>query len=315
MPPSTLAVLLKVQQLRFYPSIDVTDAFPQSDYISTTLNLSTVTAVKLSVLFLYRRLFVTRNFRTVTTIVITICIIWWLVVVLLGCFRCLPVDSIWDILVLSRWCLDYGRYFLGALISSVLLDVFILCLPIYMVRRLQLPSKRKVIISGIFLLGAGYVMNCTCRLQLTVRDNRSCVAGILRITLVYSPGNIARYSRTRLEIWSTVETGIGIVCACLPTLSPLIPKNTNWSFNIKVFASSLFTYSLVSKKRSSKQPSGITKNDHGGKSGYYSNLGDNGAEEAHLAHAEGGRNLGEWSIEGSSYPLGSITVKDTVEVV
>ena len=215
------------------------------------LNLSTVTAVKLSVLFLYRRLFITRNFHAVTTIVITICIIEWLVVVLPGCSRSLPVDSIWDILVLSRWCLDYGRYSLGALISSVLLDVFMLCLPIYMVRRLQLPSKRKVIISGIFLLGAGYVVNCTCRLQLTVRDNRSCVADILRITLVYSPGNIARYFRTRLEIWSIVGTGIGIVCACLPTLSLLIPNNTHWSFNIKVFAFSLFTYSLVSKKQSS----------------------------------------------------------------
>ena len=182
-----------------------------------------------------------------------------------------------------------------------------------MVRRLQLPSKMNVIISGIFLLGAGYVVNCTCRLQLTVRDDRSCVANILRNTLVYSPGNIARYSRTRLEIWSIVETGI--VCACLPTLSLLIPNNTHWPFNIKVFASWLFTYSPVSKRRSSKQSSGITKNDHGGKSGYYSNLGENGAEEAHLAQAEGGRNLEEWSIEGSSYPLGSITVKETVEVV
>ena len=69
--------------------MDVSDAFPQSGYISATLSLSTVTgrSKPLSLIPL-PPFFGIPNFRTVTTIVINM---WWLLVVLLGCFRWPPV--------------------------------------------------------------------------------------------------------------------------------------------------------------------------------------------------------------------------------
>lgn len=50
-----------------------------------------------------------------------------------------------------------------------------------------------------------------------------CVAGILRV-LAYHPTQLAdsTYSGVGSMTWSIVEQGIGVVCACLPTLRPLM---------------------------------------------------------------------------------------------
>lgn len=50
-----------------------------------------------------------------------------------------------------------------------------------------------------------------------------CVASVMRI-IAYKPNQLAdnTYSGVESMTWSIVEQGIGIVCACLPTLRPLL---------------------------------------------------------------------------------------------
>ena len=60
-----------------------------------------------------------------------------------------------------------------------------------------------------------------------------CVTGIMRV-LAYKPHqlNDSTYSGVESMTWSIVEQGIGIVCACLPTLRPLLGfMNSNRSKN------------------------------------------------------------------------------------
>ena len=137
-------------------SIDeVTESSSQADYVSTFLNMINVLAVRLSVLCLYRRIFITQTFRRITLALGVIIVLHVLLIMIAGAIRCLPVASIWDRSVPSDFCINYSAGFLWGMIINACIDAAILCLPIVMIRRLQLRSAKKMALIGIFLLGAG----------------------------------------------------------------------------------------------------------------------------------------------------------------
>lgn len=69
-------------------------------------------------------------------------------------FKCHPVEAAWDPLRTSKnQCLLFGTFVLGYELSNVMIDLIILCLPIYMIRQLHLPARQRWILSLIFLLG------------------------------------------------------------------------------------------------------------------------------------------------------------------
>lgn len=49
--------------------------------------------------------------------------------------------------------IDSRIFFISNFVPNILADVIILCLPIQKIRELNLPRKRKIAVSGIFLLG------------------------------------------------------------------------------------------------------------------------------------------------------------------
>ena len=114
----------------------------------------TITLVKVSILLLYRRIFVTPSFRHVTLVVGAISVIWGVITILGQIFLCRPISAAWDPNSLfTDKCLDVQAYLKGVTVSNLLIDVIILCLPIYMVLRLQLPIRKKIVVSGIFMVG------------------------------------------------------------------------------------------------------------------------------------------------------------------
>lgn len=117
----------------------------------------TITAFKISILYLYVSIFETRAFRLTALAVGLATIIRCIVILPLNIFQCHPVNAYWDTYLLSdpsSHCLDFNKLFLGYAITDVLLDVIILCLPIYMIQKLHLPKRQKFILCGIFLLGS-----------------------------------------------------------------------------------------------------------------------------------------------------------------
>ncbi|MCJ1232295.1 hypothetical protein MMC14_000244 [Varicellaria rhodocarpa] len=78
-------------------------------------------------------------------------------------------------------------------------------LPLPQIWKLHVKIGRKVQLAGLFLLG-GFV----------------CVVSIIRIPQVRSVSlTDPAWSDVSGSIWSIVETNIGLVSACLPTLRPL----------------------------------------------------------------------------------------------
>lgn len=64
----------------------------------------------------------------------------------------------WDPTSTGSECFQLRAYLVGTNVPNVLLDLAILVTPLYPVWQLKLPITKKVLISGIFVLGAWYAV-------------------------------------------------------------------------------------------------------------------------------------------------------------
>lgn len=119
----------------------------------TTYSL-TITCVKISILLLYRRIFTTAPFKTVSLIVGIACVFWFVIEVFMNVFQCRPFAAAFDpTLLFTDHCIDLQSFYSSVTIANLGLDVVVLYLPLYMVWKLKFPTKQKLMLSGIFLLG------------------------------------------------------------------------------------------------------------------------------------------------------------------
>lgn len=166
-------------------------------------------AIKMSFLLLYRRIFIIQWFMRITLIVAALVMIWCISVTVTVIVECQPVGSYWQPLR-QEHCIDSQKFYWANGISNMLLDIIILCLPLRPIWKLQMSTRSKISLTGVFALGAFI-----------------CIASILRITYLWFivfddvSGTIAIPS-----IWTSIEPGLGIVCGCLPTLPTLFRR---WS--------------------------------------------------------------------------------------
>ena len=113
----------------------------------------TITPVKISILCFYRTIFSIGKFRLVTYTLSTICALWlfagfWVVI-----FQCRPVRAVYDVTIVDAHCIQFGPFVFIYELINALIDISILALPVFMVRRLQLQLRRKLQVMSMFLMG------------------------------------------------------------------------------------------------------------------------------------------------------------------
>jgi len=127
----------------------------------------TITMVKISILTLYRRIFSTSAFRKkivivgchcwvslLGVIVGIACLIWFFIAFLMDLFQCHPFkDAFNPEYLFTSHCVNLQGFYWGITAAYLVLDVVVLSLPLHMVWNLQLPTKQKLLLSGVFLLG------------------------------------------------------------------------------------------------------------------------------------------------------------------
>lgn len=87
-------------------------------------------------------------------IVLIICIAWLVSIFFTSIFQCSPVSKAWDPTHMAPGrCIDELSFYIASAGTDLLTDVMILSLPVPMVFRLQMPLRRKLAVSGMFLLG------------------------------------------------------------------------------------------------------------------------------------------------------------------
>ena len=111
--------------------------------------------MKLSVIFLYRRIFPNHWLRITLWIVGGFLVYMAIAADCLAVFKCLPLESIDDPTIKPR-CINFGLWIVIHALHNVVTDFMLLFLPMPLVWRLNMTRTRKVQISGIFALGTLY---------------------------------------------------------------------------------------------------------------------------------------------------------------
>ncbi|RHZ57293.1 putative integral membrane protein Pth11-like [Aspergillus thermomutatus] len=163
--------------------------------------------IKLSIILFYRRIF---GMNWVMWVCVFLTVGYWFSCTIAFLVCCRPLSYYWTQFrdpSGGRCIFNLYPFYIGNAAANVATDGIILMVPIPLVWKLQMRTAQKILVSGIFLLG-GFV----------------CVASIVRIYFMtfLSRSLDITWIMGDVFIWSSVEPCIGIVCACLPTLQPLL---------------------------------------------------------------------------------------------
>ncbi|PNS15544.1 hypothetical protein CAC42_803 [Sphaceloma murrayae] len=188
-------------------------------YASIHLYNTSLSLIKLSILFQYRRLFPLSSVTRLITPLLIFVVLQYIFLVLINIFVCHPISYFW-----TSWagpvtnflgkeegtCLPIFPIFLASSLLSVLTSLIVLLLPIPVILSSRLSSRftrnRRISLILLFSVGAATFL----------------ILAILRIWIFHSmtstnPREIVRKSRS-LAVWGHIETGVGVIGACIPEL-------------------------------------------------------------------------------------------------
>ncbi|RGP66733.1 integral membrane [Fusarium sporotrichioides] len=180
---------------------DIT-AFAKLFYIEQLLYFSTLNLLKLSMLFFYLRLFPSivcpRAHKVILGTIIFTAILTCSFFVI-GVFPCSPIDFFW-----KGWdkqheghCLDLQAVAWSFAIIGILLDLWMLGIPISQVRKLQLSPRKKAGVALMFLVGLVITVISLIRLKF--------------VSQFHSDSQNPTWDYYEISKWSTVEITIGII--------------------------------------------------------------------------------------------------------
>ncbi|KAF2091040.1 hypothetical protein K490DRAFT_17157, partial [Saccharata proteae CBS 121410] len=167
-----------------------------------------INTTKASIIIQYLRLFSQKLMRRacfVVLFIVTGAACWG---VFGGIFLCSPVHKYWDPKTPGH-CTDAETYWLSTAGVGIIMDFVIWLLPMPLIGHLRLPLKQKISVIAVFALG-GFV----------------CIVSVLRLALVHMwamKGDL-NHSGLAAILWSTIEANVGIICASLMSLKPLLVK-------------------------------------------------------------------------------------------
>ncbi|KAK0799917.1 hypothetical protein LTS02_007891 [Friedmanniomyces endolithicus] len=151
-----------------------------------------------------------------------------LAITLVTIFQCHPVSAIFDAVVPAyASCTDIVTIFLSSTPLNLITDFAILFLPMPILTSMRLPRKQKIILIITFSFGL-FVMAVD-----VVRIAYLQSASQIRLTEVQGQGGSSSqntqatdvsYDTSLSYMWSVVEVHVGIVCANVPGLKPLVAR-------------------------------------------------------------------------------------------
>lgn len=185
-------------------------------------------ATKTSILIFYLRLGKnTQNvLRYSSWAILGIVNVAGLVLTFINIFQCSPIPSGWTARIADGTkCIPLLTEFICAAPVNIVTDLAILALPIPVLTGMRLPSRQKTILVFTFTLGIFVTIVDVVRiyyLQQAIGESPITTGsdGGIRFG---GQGDFA-FNASYALMWSAVEVNVGMTCACIPTLKPLILK-------------------------------------------------------------------------------------------
>ncbi|KAI9652144.1 MAG: hypothetical protein M1831_007176 [Alyxoria varia] len=191
--------------------------------------------IKISIVIFYRSIFVGRNFAIATWCMISLLIAWLTAFFLSLAFACgTDITQSWNSpQSAAENCLNISLQQIAFTVSNLITGVMILAMPLVPLWRLQMAWRRKLAISGIFMLGIVSVGALVAELSYVYAEMEKGSS---------NPNGVM----TMCFVLSMVSAGTAVIAACLPTLGPIVTQ-----INLDSTMSGL--YSFVRRSSSKKR--------------------------------------------------------------
>ncbi|KAI0847852.1 hypothetical protein F5Y00DRAFT_263025 [Daldinia vernicosa] len=236
------------------PAIGTTDSL-KCILISSCLVQPALTVVKIAILLFYKRVFSSNDrFRVAVWIAIVIVSCWGILFFFLVLLETDPVSGSWTGKGHARF--SPTPLALAQVGTSIGLDVAVLCLPLPVIYRLHMPTRKKIFVGLIFWLGA------FC-----------CVAAIVRLVLVSQSLNQVHKSRSAVYtqsvqfVFMILEPNCSIIAACLPCYGPLVAGGRAPESIVRSVRSAFSLRSFRSRRSGSSSDKNHTALDSGAHQG------------------------------------------------
>lgn len=125
----------------------------QLEFASLILWAIAVAMIRSSIMFLYIRIFPSRSFRLACYSILTLNVAFSTGVVVADFLECRPLACRWDPSVACTSCFETSIFAKFQAGFSLTLDIMVVFLPTPMLWGLQIPGRKKALLSGMFGLG------------------------------------------------------------------------------------------------------------------------------------------------------------------
>ncbi|KAK8165456.1 hypothetical protein BKA80DRAFT_309539 [Phyllosticta citrichinensis] len=163
---------------------------------------------KLSILTQYLRIFLDRRTRLLTWLTMAFVIVYTLQAILVGVFVCIPVEAFWNRSIQGQ-CINLliSNYVNAGFNIST--DLVIILIPIPALNKLQVSKSQYIALLVAFSIGG-----------------LSCIISIVRLHAVatsFKRNDTVSHNQAP-AMWSAIEVALAIICACLPSLRPILTR-------------------------------------------------------------------------------------------
>ncbi|KJZ72352.1 hypothetical protein HIM_08278 [Hirsutella minnesotensis 3608] len=230
------------------PFENVTTIF-RGNFIQSVLYFPQVALLKFTFLFFFLRIFPGRKTQLLIKGTFAFCALYGIAFVLAAIIQCAPIEYYW------AWdgtghgkCVDRNAILWASAVISIALDVWMLAIPLWNIRTLCMPLKRKLGVASMFLVGTLYVKSPTAtkyigRRELCPRTQQHmlykgrlvvlttlCISVtiVCCVRLKYLNDFFSSSNPTQdlFEIirWSTIEGYASVTCASMPVFRLMLMR-------------------------------------------------------------------------------------------
>jgi ABC-type Mn2+/Zn2+ transport system permease subunit len=106
-------------------------------------------------------------------------------------------------------CLEITTIYKSIAIPNIITDVILVILPMPYMWRLHAPLVQRIVLLFMFTLGTSIAIVSTVRL-------------VIFLHIPAATAQDVTHNFREVVIWSVVELNVAVICACLPSLKPLV---------------------------------------------------------------------------------------------
>ncbi|EOA85492.1 uncharacterized protein SETTUDRAFT_91639 [Exserohilum turcica Et28A] len=173
-----------------------------------------VTLIKASVLMVYLRLAYSKKFERLCKNTIALLAVYQVVFLIVIAVQCIPLYKLWDFSgKVTGQCINMNVFYHATSIFHILMDVWILLLPIRLIT--LIPRRPREKFALYVNVGLGVI---------------SMAASIIRLVFlhIFTLSNDPFYDSVPVITWSMVEVNVGVLCATIPIMKPLLYRARNY---------------------------------------------------------------------------------------